>query len=446
MFTRTRIRCFAVLSLILLAALLCAACSRKSDAPDAAAAGKPYAISTGMSAEAEAAHADAAMPSPAPPATAESKAAADAADYDAATTRDRREISGEIPVPGQTPLEPRPNILTAGEWNDNAEYNFLLNLIQTNQDWRIFASRWAMDPSRRVEVKATVAGKPAVNAKVELLGANGQSIWTARTDNTGTAYVFAGFDRDGQRVKSAGIRVVYDNQMRQEPWTAGQKTLTVAFPGRENTTTTALDLMFVVDSTGSMQDELDFLKAELVNVIDQVRRHNANIPTRLAVSVYRDHGDDYLVRATPFADDFGKAQRFLNEQNAAGGGDYEEAVELALDDAINQHDWNPAARARLLFLVLDAPPHDTSAIKTKMRELAAQAAAKGIRIIPVASSGVDKDTEFLLRCLALASGGTYVFLTDHSGVGNPHLEPTIGPYDVEKLNSLLVRLIDNYVR
>ena len=46
----------------------------------------------------------------------------------------------------------------------------------------------------------------------------------------------------------------------------------------------------------------------------------------------------------------------------------------------------------------------------------------------------------------MASGGTYVFLTDHSGVGNPHLEPTIGPYDVEKLNSLLVRLIDNYVR
>ena len=121
-------------------------------------------------------------------------------------------------------------------------------------------------------------------------------------------------------------------------------------------------------------------------------------------------------------------------------------MELALDDAVNQHDWNQDARARLLFLVLDAPPHNTSGIKIKMRELTAQAASKGIRIIPVASSGVDKDTEFLLRCLALASGGTYVFLTDHSGVGNPHLEPTIGPYDVEKLNSLLVRLIDNYVR
>ena len=440
MFTRTRIRCFAVLSLILLAALLCAACSRKSDAPGAATAGKPYAISAGMSAEAEAA--------PVPPAAAESKVAADAADYDAASIRDRREISDEVlvPVPGRTPPPPQPNILTAGEWNDNAEYGFLLNLIQTNQDWRTFTGRWGMDPSHRVEVKVTAAGKPAVNAKVELLGANDQSIWIGRTDNTGTAYVFSGFDRDGQRAEPAAVRVVYNNRMRQELWTSGRMALTVDFSGREDSASPALDLMFVVDTTGSMQDELDFLKAELVNVIDQVRRHNANIPTRLAVSVYRDHGDDYLVRATPFANDFGKAQRFLNEQNADGGGDYEEAVELALDDAVNQHDWNQDARARLLFLVLDAPPHNTSGIKIKMRELTAQAASKGIRIIPVASSGVDKDTEFLLRCMALASGGTYVFLTDHSGVGNPHLEPTIGPYDVEKLNSLLVRLIDNYVR
>ena len=68
----------------------------------------------------------------------------------------------------------------------------------------------------------------------------------------------------------------------------------------------------------------------------------------------------------------------------------------------------------------------------------------GIRLIPVASSGVDTETEFLLRSWATMTGGTYTFLTNHSGVGNDHLEPTIGEYEVEKLNDLMIRVINEY--
>ena len=47
--------------------------------------------------------------------------------------------------------------------------------------------------------------------------------------------------------------------------------------------------------------------------------------------------------------------------------------------------------------------------------------------------------------MQVATGGSYLFLTDDSGIGNPHLEPTIGDYDVELLRDLLVRLIDEQV-
>ena len=72
-------------------------------------------------------------------------------------------------------------------------------------------------------------------------------------------------------------------------------------------------------------------------------------------------------------------------------------------------------------------------------------AAEGVRLIPVASSGVNTETEFLLRSWAVMTGGTYTFLTDHSGVGNSHLEPTVGEYEVEKLNDLMVRLLMEYL-
>ena len=71
-------------------------------------------------------------------------------------------------------------------------------------------------------------------------------------------------------------------------------------------------------------------------------------------------------------------------------------------------------------------------------------AEKGIRLIPLASSGVNTETEFLLRSWAVMTGGTYTFLTNHSGIGGDHLEPTIGEYEVEKLNDLLVRVIAEY--
>lgn len=70
---------------------------------------------------------------------------------------------------------------------------------------------------------------------------------------------------------------------------------------------------------------------------------------------------------------------------------------------------------------------------------------KGIRISAVASSGVDKETEFLLRFLGIRTGGSYIFLTDDSGIGGDHIEPTVGQYEVELLNDLLVRVISEAV-
>jgi hypothetical protein len=73
------------------------------------------------------------------------------------------------------------------------------------------------------------------------------------------------------------------------------------------------------------------------------------------------------------------------------------------------------------------------------------AAKKGIRIVPVTCSGIDKSAEYLMRAIALFTNGTYTFLTDDSGIGNPHIKPTTDKYEVETLNALLKRLIYQYI-
>ena len=128
----------------------------------------------------------------------------------------------------------------------------------------------------------------------------------------------------------------------------------------------------------------------------------------------------------------------LSRQRASGGGDYPEAVHVALQQAANL-DWRPGNVARVAFLVGDAPPHDRDVLAAF--GAASGLRANGVRLYPVASSGVALKAEFIMRSAAFLTMGQYLFLTDHSGIGNPHATPHTSQYFVEHLDQLMVRMI-----
>lgn len=375
------------------------------------------------------------------------------AEYRSTPTKkaDRSEIKGESKRFETTKTEEvakepdtRAGQLTAGEWSDTRNWGFFTELNK-KKDWNKMPELWGFDISNRYTVKVTSGGKPQNDVPVILKDKKGNTLFEARSDNNGYCYLFAGLTAKGEdgatvEVKTAG----------------GVKSVSVSEPGSARATTVDItntkrvankvDIMFTIDATGSMGDEMNYLKEELSDVIRRVKASSEQmVDIRLSANVYRDKGDEYVVRPFPFTTDVSKVLGDLGGQYAGGGGDFEEAVEEGLDDAINKHEWSEDATARLLFLVLDAPPHNTGENKAKIYNAVINAAKKGIRIVPVASSGIDKNTEFFLRYIAAATGGTYVFLTDHSGIGGSHIEPTVGKYDVEYLNNLLVRLIQAYL-
>jgi hypothetical protein len=195
-----------------------------------------------------------------------------------------------------------------------------------------------------------------------------------------------------------------------------------------------------------MGDEINYLKSELLDVIERAEDLNAMLDLRVGSVFYRDEEDEYLTRVSPFSGNLRQTLTFIGNQDAGGGGDYEEAVHTALNTAVTQLDWSESARARLLFLLLDAPPHHTETIVNDLNDIIKNTAEKGIKIIPISASGINKDTEFLFRFFAVTTGGTYVFITNDSGIGGEHIEATVGDYEVELLNDLIVRLIDKYTR
>jgi hypothetical protein len=199
-----------------------------------------------------------------------------------------------------------------------------------------------------------------------------------------------------------------------------------------------LDLALVVDCTGSMGDELEYLKAEIDGIALAVRHMFPDVDQRYALVAYRDQGDEYVTRTFDFTGSLDAFRSTLSQQHANGGGDYPEAVHLALAEA-GKLSWRAEGTARVLFLVGDAPPHEE--FYRHSMDAVSDLRRRTVRIFPVGCSGVAEQAEFIFRATAFLTQGQYLFLTDHSGVGNPHAKPSVPDYQVERLDRLMIRMI-----
>ncbi|GAB1451080.1 hypothetical protein MASR2M47_11360 [Draconibacterium sp.] len=333
-----------------------------------------------------------------------------------------------------------PGVLTAGEWNDLDNWDFWNNLL-SNQKYYDDVNKWNLKKIKRYSfVVSDLNGSFVANAEISLLS-NEVEVWKTRTDSKGKATLWSDLQLDGltARVEFEGTEKIV---AYVKPHAEGINKVNL---NRTIDNKKIIDIYFAVDATGSMGDEINYLKAELNNVIKRIKQNNPLLEMRFGSVFYRDEGDDYVTRPFNFTTDAASLISFISDQSANGGGDFPEAVHSALDVAITQNSWNDNASARVMFLLLDAPPHYTQEVISSLELNLIKAAEKGIKIIPITASGIDKATEYLMRSFAILTNGTYVFITDDSGIGNAHLEPTIGEFEVEKLNDLMVRLVGEYV-
>jgi hypothetical protein len=201
---------------------------------------------------------------------------------------------------------------------------------------------------------------------------------------------------------------------------------------------TDLDVAFVLDTTGSMGDELRYLQVELQALAADLSALFPAVRPRWALVAYKDHGDRYVTDRHDFTADAKTLQGWLDQQQADGGGDFPEAVPEALEDTASLS-WRAGSAARVAFWVADAPAHGGMEGRVSAAVQASQ--QRGVHVYPVASSGVDATAEYQMRSAAQLTGGRYLFLTDDSGIGNAHKEPTIPCYFVTKLRTAIVRMI-----
>ncbi len=345
--------------------------------------------------------------------------------------------------PGQTI---QPGTLTAGDYDDQLNPSFYQHYaseyLQRRGQW-IDVPR--LDFNQRIRIEVTdQSGLPYADAKVEITGANAQSVVTLHTPANGITALYNNIESLPAsftlRATGTDSTTVQQDISRQAAIDSGELLVTLARDNQSQSAAAApVDLMFVIDTTGSMSDELLFLQTELSDIINAVTRQQADI--KIGLVFYRDYGDEYVVRAHGFSGDMNSVQLNLNQEFASGGGDYPEAMDQALQTALGA-DWRDNSR-KVLFLVADAPPHSDRMRATWTA--AEQARLKNIHMVPVAASGVGEDAEYIMRSTAALTNSRYLFLTDDSGFGLSHAEPEIDCYVVTSLRGTMIRALNSLI-
>ena len=170
-----------------------------------------------------------------------------------------------------------------------------------------------------------------------------------------------------------------------------------------------IDLLFALDTTGSMSDEIALVRRlvwDLANGLISGVPGTDRPSIRLGLVRYRDTRDTYVVKVTPLTFDLDAVHKQLMHTRANGGGDTPEHVNLGLHKALDQK-WRDGAE-RLVFLIGDARPkqygdyfHDKEA--RRARKL-------GVRVHTIGCSGLSAEGITIFKAIARLSGGAYADL------------------------------------
>jgi len=294
-------------------------------------------------------------------------------------------------------------------------------------------------------------GLPVLDAALEFWAPDADRaadapVVTLRTTADGSVRFVPGAMAEGWTSLDATVRIGDVAVDVEFEWGAPAVAVSVDSPGGVDGSV-PLDIHFVLDATGSMGDEIARLRDNMTSIANQIAALPSEPDVRFGMTVYRDEGDLFVTRNFDLTSDLDSFLDALAEVQAEGGGDYPEALDEALADALELPEWRRDGAVEIMIVIADAPPQIGRAVQQPTGVTALAAAQRGVKIFPVAASGTDDQAEYVMRELAFLTGGRFVFLSygvDGAATATgPSTDITSDDYDELPLDALVVRLVQD---
>jgi hypothetical protein len=359
--------------------------------------------------------------------------------------------SGALPTP-VTPPERDVNQqaqgapLKAGDVDDNADFASYLEYLRN----------YSGPPARQADVSEryilTVVNdkqQPVLDARVRLFDGQ-QQVFEGRTYAGGKTIFFPRALNLSGNTTALRVQVEKGNSTVDGTLSRGQDgDQTFVLRGAAALPKTPrLDVLFLLDSTGSMGDEISRIQNTIASIAERIDRIEPRPDLRFGLVAYRDRGDEYVTRVYDFTPDIALFQQLLASVRADGGGDTPESLNEGLHEAIQGVKWADDA-VRLTFLVADAPPHLDYPQDYNYLQESQVAVARGVKVYTIAASNSDDEAEYVFRQLSQQTLAHFIFLTYQPGqnAGAPgdttthHVDPAA--FTVERLDDLVVQVVQH---
>jgi len=292
----------------------------------------------------------------------------------------------------------------AGEWDDNANYrDYVRWLAEADRS----AQRLDITDREFIVVKDR-DGKAVPNCQVTITSPTGKA--SLVTTASGRAIVFPndlGLHGDTlDAIAACGRSQVAGKISTKASDGVTELSLDTArtLPARRT-----IDLAFVLDTTGSMGEEIEAVKGTIRAVADTLSNDQTSV--RIGLVEYKDRSDgNNLTHTYPFSSDLHEFSRSVAALSAAGGGDTPEDMHAGLHVALDNLQWNQDAVARLVVVIADAPPHLDYQDEQDYGVAARRAAAHGIKLFTVSASGMDDTGQIVMRQMAQYTGASNMFV------------------------------------
>jgi hypothetical protein len=330
----------------------------------------------------------------------------------------------------------QPN-LSAGEVDDNERWDEYLRFRDQYEGPEVHD----VDISERYVISVSDAnGRPVPNADVRV-SAGETVLFEGRTYANGQTLFFPRAFAASHGAESFTLRVAKGEADRELAFTRGEAPGWDVVLDLEQAAVEGmpLDVLFLLDSTGSMADEIAQIKATLLSISARISDLPSQPDLRLGMVAYRDRGDDFVTLLHDFESE---PERFLETIRgvvADGGDDYPESLNEALHVAVHEPQWRHGDAIRLIFLIADAPPHLDYQDDYSYADDMVDAHRRGIKIFSIATSGLDAQGEYIFRQIAQHTMGRFLFVVYGPGGTTSH---SVSDYTVERLDDLVVSLVE----
>ena len=327
--------------------------------------------------------------------------------------------------------------LSAGEVDDNERWEDYLVYRDSYTGPRVHD----VDVSERYVISVRDSHDQPVHNAVVRVSADEVTIFEGRTYANGQSLFFPMAFPQAKEASAFRLYVEKDGVSQYLDATRHEGTeWTVTLDmERDDSESVPLDVLFLLDSTGSMADEIDQVKNTLLSVSERIHSLPSEPDLRFGMVTYRDRGDEYITRTFDFDRDVQQFLHTIREVHADGGGDTPESVNEALHEAVRGPSWRSGDAIRLVFMIADAPPHLDYPQDKDYAEEMIEAHRRGIKVFTIASSGLDDQGEYVFRQISQHTMGRFIFIVYGSdGLTSHH----VGQYTVQQLDDLVVRLVE----